>query len=297
MIGAILYTLAGALFLALRDIFGRLAMRGIDLIMGTAATAVAGQLILGIMSALHGDFAHPWPGWSWSLLNISISGILRITIARTLLFSAVTFIGAARGSSLASMNIFFALLLGLVFLEETLTLPLLCGAILIFAGCLLISRSQPETVQAKTARQMIIGLSLALGSAFAFGASSAFARTAINSFASPILANFYANAIALFTYTPLMWKRLVQEIGTWSRRTWVFIILTGLVVSLGTTAIYFVLAKASVVVVQPLSQTRTLFVVLIAWLFLQKHESVNWRVVVGAVLIVSGTIEIMLLNS
>jgi len=63
----------------------------------------------------------------------------------------------------------------------------------------------------------------------------------------------------------------------------------GLVSAIGTTCGYFALKYAPVVVVQPVAQSRPLFVLLISWLFLQAHESVNWKVTVGALGIVVGT--------
>ena len=78
---AVFFALGGAILLALRDIFGRLAMRGIDPVLGTAATALVGQVLLAVISAVNGDFTQPWPAWGLPLLNIALAGILRITIA------------------------------------------------------------------------------------------------------------------------------------------------------------------------------------------------------------------------
>lgn len=288
---AVFFAIGGAFLLALRDIFGRLAMRGIDPVLGTAATALVGQVLLAVISAVNGDFTQPWPAWGLPLLNIALAGILRITIARTLLFTAIKHTGAARASSLAATNVFFAILLAHLFLEETLTLPLVLGSTLIVLGCVLIARSHAKAISPETTRHYIKGVSLALTSALAFGSSSVFARPVITSFASPILANFYANAFALLSYLPLLRGRpLRDEVGTWSSRTWGMIAIVGLVVSVGTTCAYFALTYAPVVFVQPIFQSRPLFVVAISWLFFQIHEQVNWKVVTGAAFIVGGTV-------
>ena len=77
---AVFFALGGAILLALRDIFGRLAMRGIDPVLGTAATALVGQVLLAVISAVNGDFTQPWPAWGLPLLNIALAGILRSVI-------------------------------------------------------------------------------------------------------------------------------------------------------------------------------------------------------------------------
>lgn len=292
---AVVFALSGAFLLSLRDIFGRLAMRGIDPVLGTAAIALVGQLILAVISAANGDFAQPWPGWGLPLLNISLAGVLRITIARTTLFIAIKHIGAARASSLAATNVFFAILLGQLFLEETLTLPLALGSILIVTGCVLIARSHVKVTPGDTIGDYTKGVILALTAALAFGSASVFARPAINSFASPILANFYSNAFALLCYLPLLWKRpLRSRVRTWPMQTWGLIVLVGFIVSVGTTFAYYALAHAPVVFVQPISQSRPLFVVAISWLFFQIHEQINWRVAGGAISIVTGTAMLIL---
>jgi drug/metabolite transporter (DMT)-like permease len=292
---AVYFALSGAILLALRDIFGRLAMRGIDPVLGTAATALVGQVVLAVISAANGDFTQPWPGWGLPLLNIAFAGVLRITVARTLLFTAIKHAGAARASSLAATNVFFAILLGRLFLDEILTLPRISGAIFIVAGCVLIARSHTKAMPPESVRNYIKGVSLALTSALAFGSSSVFARPAINIFASPILANFYANAFALLSYLPLLRGRPLRSgLDTWSGLTWVLIAFVGFVVSAGTTCAYFALANAPVVFVQPISQSRPLFVVTISWLFFQFHEQINWRVVTGAACIVGGTVLLIL---
>ena len=60
--------------------------------------------------------------------------------------------------------------------------------------------------------------------------------------------------------------------------------------AVGTIGHYAALLYAPVVFVQPILQTRPLFVVVIAWAFFQVYESVNWWVAVGAGLIVAGTV-------
>ena len=68
----------------------------------------------------------------------------------------------------------------------------------------------------------------------------------------------------------------------------------GLVSAIGTTCGYFALKYAPLVVVQPIAQARPLFVLLVSWIFLQAHESLNWKVTVGALGIVLGTALLIL---
>ncbi|MEE9274253.1 MAG: EamA family transporter [bacterium] len=288
---AALFALCAALLLALRDIFGRIGLRGVDPILGTGASALLGLPVLALVSALAGDFQHPWPGLGRPLLLIAVSGTLRITAARTLLFAATQYVGSARAGTLAATSTFFAIFLGVSFLGERLTLPLGAGAALVVCGYVLLVQRRAGPKGAEPPAGHLLGIGLALLSALAFGASSALVRPAVGGFASPNQANLYANAFAVAAYLPFVWWRMRRGEGVsgWSGRTWGVLALAGSVAALGVTFLYLALARAPVVFAVPIVQSRPLFVVAISWAFFQTEERVTWRVAAGAAVIVAGT--------
>lgn len=280
--------LGSAFMLALRDIFGRMAVRGIDSVIGTGATAVFGMLVLVAVSLIQGDFAEAPYLWGWPLTAIGLAGILRIVLARTFLFSAMKRIGSARASSLGSTNTFFAILLGVVFLGESITLVSGGGAALVVFGCVLLTRSGEASGAA--AKDFVMGVGLALVSGLCFGLATAMAKAVVEDFSSPNYANLHANAIAILAYFPLMGGRgATSQIRGWSLQTWGLLALAGTCASLGVTLMYLALAHAPLTLVSPLAQSRPLFVVAISVLFLQAHEVVNMRVAAGAVAVVAGS--------
>ena len=283
-------SLTSAFLLALRDIFGRMAMRGVDPVVGTGATAFLGLPVLVAVSLFRGDFtSSPFVG-GWPLGAIALAGILRIVLARTFLFSAMKRIGSARASSLGSTNTFFAILLGIFFLGEELTLLSGGGAVLVILGCVLLTRSRGGEVSGGAMKDFVLGVGLALLSGLSFGMATAMAKTVVVGFASPNHANLYANTIAVLVYFPLLkGKGARTEIRRWSPRTWGLLFLAGSCASMGVTFTYLALANAPLIFVSPLAQSRSLFVVLISWLFLQAHEAVNARVAAGAGAVVAGT--------
>ena len=290
---AIVYALGTAFFLALRDIFGRMATHDIDPVLGTAATAFTGLVVLTCAALLNGDLHAGFPGWGWPLFMIGLAGILRITVGRTTLFTAIKYIGAARSSSFSATNVFFALFLGVFVLGENLTHLLTAGAVLVVGGCVLVAMSRIQGT-AQTWRRYAAGMGFALGSAFAMAVSAALTRVVVHEFSSPLGANFYASLIALPSFLPAMSNRPLRSVADWTGRHWRYIWLVGLVSAIGTTCGYFALRHAPVVVVQPIAQARPLFVLLVSWIFLQAHESVNWKVAVGAIGIVLGTALLIL---
>ena len=282
--------LGSAFMLALRDIFGRMAVRGIDSVVGTGATAVFGMLVLVAVSLIQGDFAEAPYLWGWPLAAIGLAGILRIVLARTFLFSAMKRIGSARASSLGATNTFFAILLGVIFLGESITPVSGGGAALVVFGCVLLTRSRSGEAAGGVAKDFVMGVGLALVSGLCFGSATAMAKAVVGDFASPNYANLHANAIAILAYFPLMGGRgAASQIRGWSLQTWGLLALAGTCASLGVTLMYLALAHAPLTLVSPLAQSRPLFVVAISVLFLQAHEVVNMRVVAGAVAVVAGS--------
>lgn len=290
---AIVYALGTAFFLALRDIFGRMAMRGIDPVLGTAATAFTGLVVLTCAAVLNGDLQAGWPGWGWPLFMIGLAGVLRITVGRTTLFTAIQYIGATRGSSFSATNVFFALFLGVFLLKEDLTVLLTGGAVLVVGGCVLVAMSRSRGGATETWTRYAAGMTLALGSALAMALSAALTRLVVHEFSSPLGANFYASLIALPSFLPAIRNRPLRSVVDWPARSWSYLWLVGLVSAIGTTCGYFALRYAPVVVVQPIAQSRPLFVLLVSWIFLQVHESINWKVTAGALAIVLGTALIL----
>ncbi len=294
---AAIYALLSAVLLALRDVFGRLAVRGIDPIAGSAFTAIVGLPVLWAVSAWRGDFSDPPPGPGWPLLFIAIAGILRVTLARTMLFAATQHIGAARTSVIVATNLIFAVLLGVVLLGESLTPAIGLGTVLVFSGYVFISRSHPDYRggRGKSPRSLYVGLGLALGCALAFGAAAVLVRPAVGFFTSANEANLYSNIFAVLLFLPFLSRRgATGEIRGWTMSHWRFLVLAGLSASLGVTFLYLALANAPVVYAFPIAQSRPLFAIAASWVFLQSDEKVNWRVVAGALAILLGTASLIL---
>ncbi|OLN21538.1 hypothetical protein BTO30_14520 [Domibacillus antri] len=76
----------------------------------------------------------------WTPLNnegiwwFVLAGILTAFIGRTLLFTSIQHLGSVRASAIKRLNPFFAVLLGLIFLQESLNLWITLGIVLIFGS-------------------------------------------------------------------------------------------------------------------------------------------------------------------
>ncbi|MDP6367464.1 MAG: EamA family transporter [Nitrospinota bacterium] len=294
---AAVFALSAAFLLALRDTFGRLAVRGIDPVLGSSVTAVVSLIVLTSVSAAMGDFRTPLPASGRPAVYIALAGVLRITAARTLILAATQHIGSARTSATNSTNVFFASAIGVLFQGDPLEMSFAAGSVLVLAGSILVARSGSGQTGPISSRNNFKGIGFALMSALALGVSTVLARKGIPAFASANQANLYATAAGAIAFLPFLSGKLSKaELGSWPAKTWGLLCLTGAVASLGVTFLYLALARAPVVFAFPIAQSRPLFVIAIAWIFFQMHERINLRVVAGAAAIITGAVTLEVIS-
>lgn len=101
---------------------------------------LSGIIVLG-MALVNGFPTLNSPGFFWFIL----AGILTSFLGRVLSYSSFQYLGSVRASSLKRLIPFFAVIIGVLFLNETITLEIFLGMILIFCGFFLILRQSYQS--------------------------------------------------------------------------------------------------------------------------------------------------------
>ncbi len=78
------------------------------------------------------------------------------------------------------------------------------------------------------------------------------------------------------------------EMFVWPRRTWLFLVLSGLATGLSWLCYFRALQLGEAAKVAPIDKLSVVFVLLFAALFL--HEPLTWKTAVGGVLITGGAV-------
>jgi drug/metabolite transporter (DMT)-like permease len=116
----------------------------------TAFGSIAGTVMLVAILALQGDLA--WPqvsGRVW--VALVFLGVFGTAVALVLFYDGVRRIGAARASVFINLVPVFAVLLGVLLLDESLEPSMLVGGALVIGGILLLNRpAAPATPGART---------------------------------------------------------------------------------------------------------------------------------------------------
>ncbi|KRE96569.1 hypothetical protein ASG87_16390 [Frateuria sp. Soil773] len=134
----LLFALGSAFFAALTALFGKLGVAGINSNLATfIRTLVILVVTAGILS-LRGEWAKPsgLPAGSWLFLVLSgiATGLSWLCYYRALQLGPVS-----RVAPIDKLSVAIAIVLGLLFLGETPSLPLLVGGALIVAGAVVIA--------------------------------------------------------------------------------------------------------------------------------------------------------------
>jgi drug/metabolite transporter (DMT)-like permease len=225
---------------------------------------------------------------SWSVLFMVIGGVLQNLVGTSLFFASLKLIGASRAATFLPTQTLFAVTLAIIFLNETWTPSLLLGAMLVVIGSYTISRSMGQAKQVDRSTQTR-GIVLAISAALVWGAGPIFFRPAMVSIGSAswgILLSSTANLVVgsiIFAGTGIL-----RSFIRLKRRDLRLLGFSGGLDSLGTLALQAGLLFSPVVNLIPVISGRPFISILLSYIFIQQLEKVNWRVVLGSLLIVSG---------
>ena len=134
---------------------------------------------------------------------------------------------------------------------------------------------------------LVTGVAFALGAALAYGGSQVLTRQAIGHLAPPLVGSL----IALFWGTlgfAILSARNLGGRGDHFRRGTLFFAAGGVFSAMGVLLMFFALGRGQVVVISPVLATNPLFTLLFASIFLRGMERITPRIVLGALLVVSG---------
>jgi drug/metabolite transporter (DMT)-like permease len=119
--------------------FNRRAGRSIDSYLSTFFLLLCSSITLVIVSVLTEDLGPlseaPWTAY----LNFGLAGFVHFLLGWTFLTLSQKRVGAARTGALIGTTPLFAFAVGLVFLGETLSLPVIVGVVLVMGGVYLVS--------------------------------------------------------------------------------------------------------------------------------------------------------------
>lgn len=96
--------------------------------------------------------------------------------------------------------------------------------------------------------------------------------------------------IFIISWSAALWQKDVSSITEIDRRTWLFLISAGIATTLSSLFTFRALKLGDASLVSSLERSSLVFAIVLAAVFL--HEQLNWKVILGAILIIGGAVLI-----
>ena len=287
---AVTFALSTAVFLSLRNITLRIGLTKADAVVGVFLSAVIAIPISVAVTLLQGDF---FISLNYSILNVALlgaAGVVHYVLGRIFLYSSIKLIGASRATTVLQAYVVVATLLSMAFLGEVIELETGVGIALIIPGLMIMSGSGPTADKTSASgRTFRRGFHYAILAIIFWAMPPVFVRAAVMDLGSPLVGNVISNIFGLVAVMGYMIpSHGLEKIKKTDRRSMKILLLASILTSLSQLTQYMALGLGNVALVTPLTSTHILITMAISYLFLQRLERVNPKVVLAGALVLVG---------
>lgn len=265
---------------------------------GESYTAVLMSLFIGVLLfSLMITVTAQWDtvrSISWRALGLLAgAGILHFVAGRSLYYASVRLIGANKASAITKTDILTSVILGIVILSESLTMPLVLGVLCIVPGVVLASMEKQGIGTEETSETYGIqakGVLNGLATGLCWGVSGILIKPAVREIGVPFIGAFVSYAVAFLVMASLLARKGRREqLFQLNRSSSILIAVAGVFSSTGQLLRFAALSSSPVSLVQPLAGTFVLYILLFSFLLNRNIEVFSLKVIIGMVLVVAGT--------
>jgi len=222
-----------------------------------------------------------------AMIYYVISGCMQPLFARALFYEGITRIGVARAGPLRGIEPLFAAGIALIVFDEEPGSRVYVGTVLIVASLWLISGKQEHDK-----RWRYFDALLPIGAALISAISQTLRKQALQIIPDPFIAVAMVTTVSLFCLLVFVFTTGRAQQLRMNRSSFQYFLGAALVASAAQIANFVALGRGQISVIIPLLNTTPLFTVFFSALFLRKVETVNRRIICGAVMMVGGVVLI-----
>ncbi|MSP41644.1 MAG: hypothetical protein EXR70_24425 [Deltaproteobacteria bacterium] len=278
------FALANAFLFALHNIFTKKALR-----YSNPATGVVSSLSINIVFL-----------WSLTFLFVPLAQVTLVSVlifvlvgffqpglTRLLTYKGIDALGVAITDPIRASTPLFSAIMAIIFLGEQMTLAIVVATLMIIAGIILLSWRSGSMKLAGSAAFLWFPIA---ASALA-GASQVVRKFGLAAVPHPFLAAAVTATSSLVVSVLTLWYvEKTEETWKMNRQCVWWFLAAGITISFGMICIYYALDLGKVSVVIPISSTGPFFSLILTALFLRDVERVTLRIVLSALLVVSGVV-------
>ncbi len=283
---------------------------------GSAAHAMYVTLIVGLpifllTALLSGQLFQLSEISTRNYLLLSGAGVLHFIVGRYCSYRSINAIGANRSTPLQALAMIISVVLAIILLDEQITLPIVIGIIMIIIGpAIIIERKKQIDWHSNYAKQIPNSLNqnvpepifrqaegylFGLLAAIAWGFTPIMIREALLDANLGLLGGLvsYLAATAVLLLSFALPGQL-RKITTLDKKAFQWFSYAGISGTFAQIFWYLSLGLIPVTIAAPLQRTSALFVLFFSFLINRRLESFDFKVIIGIILSVGGSIALVL---
>jgi len=222
-----------------------------------------------------------------AMIYYIISGCIQPLFARALFYQGITRIGVARAGPLRGIEPLFATAIAVILLSERPGWWVFLGTVLIVGSLWLISGRQQGDKNWR-----LIDTLFPIGAALISAISQTLRKQALAIIPDPIVAVAVVTTVSLILLIGFLAVTGRTAQLRMERDGFLFFFCAAIVAASAQVANFIALGRGQLSVIIPLLNTSPLFTVFFSAVFLRAVETVNLRIVLGAILMVGGVVLI-----
>lgn len=276
----IIYALLASVFSGLTSVFAKTGIKNTDSILATFLRTIIISLFLLLIIIFKENINNIFLIDKKTLLFLTLSGISN-TLLWICYFKALDLGTVSKVTPVDKTSIVLTLILSSLFLNEKITTIKIISIALILLGTFLTIKK--ESKDSKENRWILY----AILTAFFTSTTTVLSKIGIEN-TNTTLITFLRTVVVLIILTTItLFKKKYKYIKDIKKRSWLFIILSGLSTSLSWIFYFKALALGEASIVFPIEKLSLVVSILISIIFLK--EKVNKKQIIGIIIIIIGT--------
>lgn len=276
----IIYALLASVFSGLTSVFAKTGIKNIDSLLATFLRTIVISLFLFLIVIWKENLNDIFLLDKKTILFLILSGISN-TLLWICYFKALDLGTVSKVTPVDKTSIVLTLILSSIFLNEKITSIKMISIVLILSGTFLTIKK--ESKDSKDNKWIIYAILTAVFTS----TTTVLSKIGIESTNTTLITFLRTIVVLIILTTITLFKKKYKSIKDIEKRSWLFIILSGLSTSLSWLFYFKALALGEASVVFPIEKLSLVVSILISITFLK--EKVNKKQIIGIIIIVIGT--------
>lgn len=276
----IIYALLASVFSGLTSVFAKTGIKNIDSLLATFLRTIVISLFLFLIAIWKENLNDIFLLDTKTILFLILSGISN-TLLWICYFKALDLGTVSKVTPIDKTSVVLTLILSSIFLNEKITSIKIISIVLILSGTFLTIKK--ESKDSKDNKWIIYAILTAVFTS----TTTVLSKIGIESTNTTLITFLRTIVVLIILTTITLFKKKYKSIKDIEKRSWLFIILSGLSTSLSWLFYFKALALGEASVVFPIEKLSLVVSILMSITFLK--EKVNKKQIIGIIIIVIGT--------